>query len=130
MKTVESMKRTPTDPNAGDSDLDYNSAAVAAYLLGRSIAAERAVMTLISMQGQDPVAQQRKLQADLEFRPGMIAADLVRCGLDASLQPLVQASFQAEAQALMRVYAKNGLQSEGDGFPAFPASLCLRSPVV
>ncbi|WP_226470587.1 hypothetical protein [Luteimonas panaciterrae] len=136
------MEQTPTSPNTVDSDSALNSITIAAYLLGHSIAVERAVMTLISMKDQDLVAQHRSLQADLEFRngmiaadlefrDGMIAADLARCGLDASLQPLVQNGFQAGVQALLRIYAKNGFEPVSDGFPAFPASLLFpRSPIV
>lgn len=125
------MEQTPTSSNTVDSDSALNSITIAAYLLGHSIAVERAVMTLISMKDQDLVAQHRSLQADLEFRNGMIAADLARCGLDASLQPLVQNGFQAGVQALLRIYAKNGFEPVSDGFPAFPASLLFpRSPIV
>lgn len=87
----------------------------AAYLVGRAIAAETAVKTLMAERHRDAATLRQLLRAHLDYRQMHMAADFERTGLDAALLSVAQAAFaitkKATLQAVTRgCYVEPGVQ--------------------
>lgn len=87
----------------------------AAYLVGRAIAAETAVKTLMAERHRDAATLRQLLRANLDYRQMHMAADFERTGLDATLLSVAQAAFaitkKAALQAIVRGhYVEPGVQ--------------------
>lgn len=76
--------------------------AAIAYLLGRAIAAEKAIQTLIASRSQDDVKLADLMRANLDLRAGYLAQDFEAHGVPASFLPAAQQAFLAQQKAVLK----------------------------
>lgn len=78
----------------------------AAYLVGRAIAAETAVKTLMAERHRDAVTLRQLLRANLDYRQMHMAADFERTGLDAALLSVAQTAFAITKKAALQAVVR------------------------